>query len=202
MSVNRNNVIGGFEDSIEKGQSTLTKSVKNNINDSAKSVKGQLLGASDSSQKATADQGTNEVGSAATDPNQSQMTDEERKEFLSNLYGKNDNSPKNTGGDGKKPQKGAGSVKQALGIPQNDPNKGKTPEEIAKIEALRKQLHSDYYQDLLNKSKTKEEPVAEKLEREEEEQKMAELDEKKKKPSELPKTVKQGTAESTVGVAG
>ena len=199
-SVNRNRLVGGFEDTFERGQSSIKKSTKNSVNDFAKSTKNQIMG--NSSQTPPADQGTNESGDSGQSSDQPQMTDEERVEFLKDLYGKNNNSNDNSNDNQKKAQKGTGDVTQALGVPQKDPNEGKTPEEIVKLEALRKQLHGDYYQDLLNKSKQKEEPVAEKLEREEEEKKMSELEEEKKKPSELPKTVKQGTAESVVGASG
>lgn len=202
MSTNRNRMIGGFEDAFEHGKATVQNSVKTTTHDFAKTAKNQVVG--DSSQQSSQNQGTNEAGSAKQNSQQSQMTDEERVEFLSNLYGKNDanKNVNSSGNDQKKPQNGAGDVKQALGIPQKDPNEGKTPEEIAKIEALRKQLHSDYYQNLVNRPKPKEEPVAQKLEREEQEERMAEIEEEKKKPKELPRTVRKGTGESVVGVAG
>src|SRR3989344_2913520 len=88
----------------------------------------------------------------------------------------------------------------AFGIPQKDPNEGKTPEELAKIEALRKQLHGEYYESLTNRKKGAEEHVTEKLEREKEEKKLSELEEEKEKPPPLPATVKQGTGEKMVGV--
>lgn len=199
MSTNRNRMIGGFEDAFEKGHASVKKSAVNSANDFTNTVKSQVTG--DSSQNPPQEQGTNESGSAMQNSGQPQMTDEERVEFLSNLYG-NSNKKNKDSSDQKKTQNGAGDVKQALGIPQKDPNEGKTPEEIAKMEALRKQLHSDYYQDLLNKTKPRSEGVAEKMEREEEEEKMAELEEAKKKPSELPQTVRKGTGESVVGVSG
>src|SRR3990170_4474488 len=56
---------------------------------------------------------------------------------------------------------------KALGIAPKDPNAGKTPEELRKIEALRKQLHGQYYDKMVNPQKSPEEPVAEKIERQE-----------------------------------
>jgi len=192
-------MIGSFEDAFERGQSSVKKSTVNSANDFTNTVKSQVIG--DSPQKSLQEQGTSESGTAMQNSQQSQMTDEERVEFLSNLYGKS-NSKNTDSSDQKSSQKGAGDVKQALGIPQKDPNEGKTPEEIAKMESLRKQLHSDYYQDLVNRPKSIDEPVVEKLEREEQEEKMAELEESKKKPSELPRTVRKGTGENVVGVSG
>ncbi len=93
------------------------------------------------------------------------------------------------------------TVKNALGIPEIGSNQ-KTPEELAKIEALRQQLHGQYYQDLTNPQKAPEENVTEKLEREDQEKKMADLETDKEKPPPLPATVKQGTGENVVGVSG
>ena len=194
-------MVGGFEDTFERGQSVVTKSVKNSANDFAAAAKSQITGSS--SPDPAGEQGTNESGSSAQNPSQSQMTDQERVEFLSDLYGKG-NSKNNSGSSQKNSQKGTGDVTQALGIPQKDPYEGKTPEEIAKIEALTRQLHSNYYQELMEKSKPKNEPVAEKLEREEEEKKMTELNENNNEMTSPinPQMVKQGTGEhmqSTVG---
>lgn len=65
-------------------------------------------------------------------------------------------------------------------------------EDAQKIEQLRKQLHQMYYEDFTKKAEgkdqKKEEPVAEKLEREEHEAKQQEMkkDEEKKKKEEVP----------------
>lgn len=199
MNHNRNRVIGGFEDAIESGQSTIKKSTKNTAKDFANSTKNQVSGSQ--SQQTQSDQGTNEAG-GSQNQNQSQMTDKDREEFLSNLYGKSDNK-KNNSGSTNDPKKGSGPASQALGVPQKDPHKGKTPEEIAELEVVRKQLHSDYYQNLVNRPKPKDEPVAEKLEREKQEEKMAELQDEKKKPkSILPPGTKQGTGEMQPGAVG
>jgi hypothetical protein len=200
MSNNRNRMIGGFEDTFERGQSAVAKSVKSTASDFASSTKSQLTGFSS---QQPADQGTNEAGSSVQNSDQSQMTDQERVEFLSDLYGKG-NGKNNSSNSQKNTQKGAGDITQALGIPQKDPYEGKTPEEIAQIESLRRQLHSDYYQDLLNKSKSNDEPVAEKLEREEEEKNMAALTENKDdlNPAINPQMVKQGTGERVLSTVG
>jgi len=201
MSNNRNRMIGGFEDNFERGQSAVTKSTKNAVGDFVGAAKSQITGSSPQTQ--VGEQGTNESGSSTQDSNQSQMTDQERVEFLSDLYGKS-NSKSNSNSSQKTSQKGTGDVTQALGVPQKDPYEGKTPEEIAKIEALTRQLHSNYYQELMEKSKPKDEPVAEKIEREEEEKKMTELNENSNEMTSPinPQMVKQGTGEhmqSTVG---
>ena len=204
MSTNRNNVIGGFEDAIEKGHSGIKSSVTKTAGNFANTTKNQIIAGSNNSSQQGA--GTNEAGNSPSDPSQSQMTDEQRVEFLSNLYGgsNSNESSKNDINDEKKQQKGAGEVKQALGIPIKDPYEGKSPEDIAKIKALEKKLHSEYLQDLINRARPKEEPVTEKLEREEEEKKMAELVEESKKPSAPinPQVTRQGTGERVGNTIG
>ncbi len=106
---------------------------------------------------------------------------------------------------GEKPHDGAPTtketIKNAMGIPEiaTDP---RTPEELAKIEALRGQLHGEYYQKLTKPQQQEEESVVDKLEREDQEKKMEDLETQKEKPPPLPSTVKQGTGENVVGVSG
>jgi hypothetical protein len=191
-----NNVIGGtFEDAIETGQTALKNAAKQAVTDTAKAVKSQITGSQ--SQAQPNDQGSNEAGKAAAGQ---QMSDDSAKQFLRDLYGKSDSSNKNS--NQKTPPKGSGPVAQALGLPQSDPNAGKTPEELAKLQALRNQLHHDYYQNLVNRPKPKEEPVAEKLEREKQEEEMEEFAKEQKKPASINPAMKQGTAESVVGASG
>jgi hypothetical protein len=207
--MSRNRVIGSFEDAIEQGQQAVKSGVKQGVTDFAQSAKGQITGSQSSpsqgshqTQAAPSDQGSNEHG--ASNPSaqqQSQKTDEERVEFLKDLYGKNDHSS-GSKTDKSDPKKGSGSVAQAVGVPQKDPNEGKTPEEAAKLQALRIQLHQNYYQNLVNRPKSKDEPVTEKLEREEREAKMAEFQTQKEKPPPINPTVKQGTGENVVGASG
>ena len=198
--MSNNRIIGGFEDTFEKGKSTISDTTKKTASDFASTTKSQLTGSTNSS-NLQSDNGSNEQLAQSPTQNQPQMSDQDRVEFLRNLYGKSSDDKSKTKDLGNN-QKQNATVAQVLGSPQKDPNEGKTPEEIAKIEALRRQLHSDYYQSLVNRPKLAEEPVAEKLEREKQEEKFEELEKQKKKPSPLPVTVKQGTAESVVGVSG
>ncbi len=92
------------------------------------------------------------------------------------------------------------TIKAAMGIP--DVGGQKTPEEMSKMQALRSQLHGEYYQKL-TKLQKQEETVVDKLEREDQEKKMADLETDKDKPKPpINPTMKQGTAESSVGVSG
>ena len=123
------------------------------------------------------DNGTNEPANQ----NQSKMSDDQAKSFLKDLYGKTK--------DEKELDKRAKE------------NEGKTPEELTKLENLRKQLHQDYYQSLTPKPKQEERP-AEKIEREEQQERWELVQKEKKKPAPLPANVKQGTGEKVVGVSG
>jgi hypothetical protein len=194
-------MIGGFEDAVERGQSAVKKSAKQTASDFGSTVKGQITGSQNTVPTDNSGNGTNEQASAGQNQQQDpQMTDADRVEFLKNLYGKSDHSSKTK--NDKPKLNNSGPITQVLGVPQKDPNEGKTPEEIAKIQALRSQLHQDYYQETFNRPKPKEESVTEKLEREEQTKQFEDLEEKKKKPAPLPATVKQGTGESVVGISG
>ncbi len=200
-------VIGGFEDigeaAAEAGQAVVNQA-KKQATGFAKTAQGQITG--NQSLPNQNQQGTNEQGSAA----QQKMSDDQAKQFLKDLYGPSqprgqDKSlpSQNQGNQAQNQNQNQNSnmVSDALGLPQTDPNKGKTPEEIVQIETLRKQLHSDYYQSL-TKPKQQEERVSEKLEREDQEKQMEDLEKEEKKPQALPVTVKQGTGETMVGVSG
>ncbi len=192
---------------LETGQATLKNASKQTAKDFASSAKSQITGtnagAQSSNSNSQSDQGTNEAGNSAQ---QQQKTDDQAKQFLKDLYGPT--KPKGKG-DAKDPAnnkvnnsgQSANPVVNALGLPDIHAQ-AKTPEELAKIEALRKKLHSDYYQNLINAAKSKDEPVAEKLEREEQQEKFEEIQKQKEKPAFINPTIKQGTAESVVGVSG
>ncbi len=180
---------------LETGQNTV-KSVgdaaKQGVKSTASSTVSQVTGKS-------VGQGVNEV--AAAQAAQQKMSDDQAKDFLKGLYGKSDPLKKNMSSSSS--SNNSNPVAQALGVKPKDPNAGKTPEEIAQMLRLRMQLHSsEYYQPLVNPRKQKEEPVAEKLEREKKEEQFELAEKEKKKPPKLPVTVKQGTGEMQPGVAG
>jgi len=194
---------------IERGQSSIKSGVKSAVKGTKKQVKdfgeeaiGQLSG-TDSKIK---DPGTSEQGSNATvqDP---QMSDEEAKEFLQDLYGVK-NSKNTKAGDSKptdnKKSNNTVSAKQSFGFSANDPTQGKSPEELAKIQAIKGRLHKDeYFDPTFNPKREDVESFKEEQEREEHEKKMEDLEEKNKlKNQNLGPTVKQGTAERVVGVSG
>ena len=71
--------------------------------------------------------------------------------------------------------------------PANAPadSQNKTPEELANLELIRKELHAAYYQSLVNPPKQEEESVVEKIERENEEETVDLQQKKMEKPPEL-----------------
>jgi len=108
---------------------------------------------------------------------------------------------------GEKPKNNAPTTKEtikaAMGIPDVlSPNNQKTPEEEAKMEALRGELHGEYYRKLIRPQQQQEESVVEKIEREDQEKKIEDFETQKEKPPPLPATTKQGTGENVVGVSG
>lgn len=186
---NMNNMMGGFEDIFEKGQSAASDAVKKAVTDTANSAKGQILGGQASTSGAPSDHGSNEAGNSTQ--NQPQMSDEERVRYLKDLYGPSVSK------SGKTESKPNVSIKDALGLPEL--NK-KSPEEEAKEEAVKQQLHQEYFRSLTARPRH-EESVVDKLEREDHETQMAELESKKDKPTPINPSVKTGTGE-TVASSG
>lgn len=204
-----NNIIGGtFEDAIEKGQATVKNAAKQTVSDFANTVKTQVTGsqqAPNSNPQSDTGTGTNEQANN----NQGKMSDTQAKKFLQDLYGSSDpnsGQEKSTDPNGSKKPTNSGlpqnPLAKAAGMIPSDPNKGKSPEDLAKIESLRRQLHGQYYEELTAQRKPAEESVTERIEREDEEKKMELFEKDKKKPPPLPATVKQGTGESVVGMSG
>lgn len=114
-----------------------------------------------------------------------------------------EDSPDNKKSSQKKtPLKPTSNLKQ-----QVKPDPQKTAEEQAKITKVRQELHSSYYQNLINRPKPKEERTAEKVEREEKEEvaeKQQLFIEKKKKEEEASAlaNVRRGTVETIKGIGG
>lgn len=191
---------GMFGEILEQGRNTaqnMRKAVVQGASQTAKTAVGQVTG---SGQPAPAQQGSNEAANKAA---QKQMSDDQAKQFLKDLYGPS----KPQGTDAKNPQKTAGSgasqslIQQAAGITPRDSNEGKKPEEIAHMQSLRSTLHQEYYQNLINPQKPEEESVTEKLEQEEQVKQLEEIEKQKKKPDPLA-AVKKGTGETMVGASG
>lgn len=199
---------GGFEDIGEAAQEAggaVVKTVQKQAQNAVKTAVGQVTGNQSQNSSPNNQNGTNEQAAAA----KQQMSDDQAKQFLKDLYGPSkpqdrslpNNQNQNSNQTSQSQNQKSNPVADALGLPQSDPNKGKSPQDLAEIESLRRQLHSDYYQ-TLTRPKQREETVMAKLEREDQEKQMKEIEEEKKKPQALPQTVKQGTGEKMVGVSG
>lgn len=186
-----NNPLGSFEENIEQGVRSASDSAKKQVTAFGKTAIGQVTG---SQQPQAPSDSTTQSG---------KMSDEDAKKFLKDLYGPtNPTVEKKEDKEKPKEQPKPESLQTiATGTSPKNPNEGKKPEEIAQIESLRRQLHGDYYQTLVNRPP--EEHVAEKLEREDTEKKISEFEEEKKKPKTvLPPGTKQGTGETSPGAVG
>lgn len=188
----------GFGEILETGQGAVknaAKSTKQGAQNFAKTAVGQIAGNQSSTPQN--DQGTNEAVTAQ----QKQMSDDQAKQFLKDLYGPTkpqESSASNNSQAKTAAQQGSNQnlIKQAAGVTP------KNPQEIAKMQSLRNTLHQEYYQNLINPQKPEEVSVTDKLEREEQVEEFEEIEKEKKKPSKLPQTQKVGTGEKMVGVSG
>lgn len=116
----------------------------------------------------------------------------DNEEFIKGLYGRSEN-PQKESSDKSNEVKDEEFKKQI---------KDKTPEEQKKLLELRQQLHSQYYQNLVNPPKQQEERPAEKVENEKK-QEMVDLQKKEdKKPQPLAVTREQNKAEQFRGASG
>ncbi|MBI2032833.1 MAG: hypothetical protein HYV38_01760 [Candidatus Levybacteria bacterium] len=120
---------------------------------------------------------------------QKKMSDEDAQKFLKDLYG-----PSNPDSANQPPiQKDANIAAQT----------SKDKEKLKVVDAsLKQMLHNQtYFDPTFNRPKSEEERPVEKVEREEQEGKMEELQKAKEKPDPL-QNVKTGTGERAVGVSG
>ena len=108
----------------------------------------------------------------------SQSSQDEKKDFVKDLYG------------------------DAPSISQEEIQR-KELEDKQKVEVLSQRLHGEYYQRLVSPPKAKEDRPAEKVEREQQEEKW-ELEKKEAKKPKLPRSamIQQGTAELHKAVSG
>lgn len=118
-----------------------------------------------------------------------QQTKAQTEEVVKHLYGAKDASQNN-------------HASIAEGAQGESKDSKRTPEEIQKIEQLRKQLHGQYYQSIINPPKQQEERPVEKVEREQQEQQMELIEKEKKKPQPIAVQRAKNTTESFRGVSG
>ncbi len=124
-------------------------------------------------------------------------SDEERKEFLKRLYGKSETSNLD---QAEKDQKDKGKSLKDNEFERQIANK--TPQEQEQLRQLRKALHGEYYQQLVNPKRQEEERPAEKVEKEKKIE-MQELEQKKaERPPPLPIQRAQERVEKFPGASG
>lgn len=87
---------------------------------------------------------------------------------------------------------------------QLKPDPAKAAEEQATLSKVRQELHANYYRNLVNRPKPKDERAAEKVEKEEKEEEQVEFakEQKKKKEDLALANVRRGTAETLKGIGG
>ena len=170
--MNQNDVLGEI---LEQGQSLVKKggkAVKSSVSDTAKAAVGQITGDNVSQDNSGQNQDVRTGVDAANKA--------ETEELVKGLYAKS------------KP--GSQTAQTPQGVKEADDKQ--------KLEKLRQELHGQYYQNLVNRPKPKEERPAEKAEREEK-QKMADLQEKEaKKPVSLAVQRAQQSTEKYRGASG
>ncbi len=190
-------VLGNFEDEIEKG-------VKRQFKQTAQAVKGQFSSQKPSSAQPSGGQatGSTDVGTSeqggGTQQSQQSTTDQFAKEFIEDMYAPTANNQQPTN-DGQQT-----GNKQPSAYFQQLTQKGKTPDEAQKLEALRKKLHEEMYYIPLTKrqQRQEEERPAEKVEREKMEELKLEDEKKKKEPPPLAVQMAAQKAEKFPGVSG
>lgn len=194
--------------SFDEGLENLEKGAVAQVKATVKAVVGQVgAGQGSQPQQASSDSGTNESTSAspvadanAALPSQ-QQSNQQTQEVVNAMYASSN------------PNKQHGlSPKTDSGKEQKEPSEffkkqiddGKTPEEAAKIEAIRNQLHkTDYYDPLVNRKPVGQEHKEE--EQEKEEEKMEELqveDNKKKQDDDIALRQAQQKTEKFPGASG
>lgn len=170
----------GFEN-LEKGLSQQAKAT-------VKAVAGQA-GVSQGSQSQVSDQGSNEAAVQAAQQAQQAaiQSDEATREEVAAFYAPS--NPNEKHGLSPQPESG-GDAKEPSDFFKKQLDAGKTPEEAAQLEALRKKLHDeDYFIPLTERKPAEEEQEEEK--KEEEQEKMEELQVKEQKKKQDDEVIKQ-----------
>ncbi len=168
--------IGNLGKQVGKG---IVEETKKSVKGAASQVTGiERAGEKKEGEKQPAQSQKNEQKAGEQTPNKA-GTD---KDFVKGLYGKSGNQSQETAK--------TAQAQTAQKIAEENPER--TPEEVQKMVQLRQQLHKEsYYDPTFNRPKPKEETVAEKIEKEDEEKKMKELEVAKKQEKKKPIAVDQ-----------
>ena len=152
-------------------------------------VFGEVLEQTASAVKQTGQAVASQLGVPVPPSDNSAAQDASNEDIVESLYGKS--------------QGQSATAAQPAQPPVNAPNPtAKNPEELAKMEVVRKGLHDEYYQQLVNPQKPQEETVVDKIEREKQEE-MVDLQQKElEKPPPLAVQNAQRKTEGNPGTTG
>ncbi|MDP2649236.1 MAG: hypothetical protein Q8P10_00170 [bacterium] len=176
----------------------LGKGIVEETKKTAKGTVSQVTGIEKAGENAEKKDVQPQIKQEQKDQTQASSGQAEDKDFVKMLYGKSENQQVEKPQNPQNPQ-----VQTAQKIAEENPEK--TPEEVQKMVQLRQQLHKEsYYDPTFNRPKPKEETVQEKLEKEDDEKKMKELEVVKKEEKKKPIAVDQAErkTEAFRGVSG
>jgi hypothetical protein len=180
---------------LDEGMENLEKGFVNQVKTNVKAVAGQM-GSGSTGQQGSSDAGSDEAAKQAT-LQSDQATREEVAAFYapSNPHEKHGLSPLDENG---KP------VKEPSDFFKKQIEEGKTPEEAAKLEGIRQQLHrTDYYDPLVQrKPAEEEEKEEEKVEAEEKQMEELQQEDQKKKDDDIALKQSQQKTEKFPGASG
>lgn len=188
---------------IDEGVENIEKGIIGQIKTNVKAVAGQM-GAGSNSQTAS-DQGTSESGQDGVQQATPQ-SDQQTKEVVNAMYAPSSPNEQHGLSSGAALPVGESGkeIKEPSEFFKKQIEEGKSPEEAAKLEAIRNQLHkTDYYDPLVNRKPIEEEHKEE--EKVEEEEKMEELqveEQKKKQDDDIAIQQAQQKTEKFPGASG
>ncbi len=157
---------------IDEGIENIEKGAIQQVKTTVSAVAGQAGVGANNSQPVAGDVGTSEAGQQQIQQSTPQ-SDQATKEEVAGFYAPTHPDEKH--------RLSVGAKKQSEFF-EKQIKEGKMPEEAAKIEAIRNQLHkTDYYDPLVNRKPVEEEHKEEKKEKEEEKMEELQVEDKKKK---------------------
>lgn len=189
---------------LEGGVSQVKQKAKQAPSSIVKSVITQVTGKSPSdghssaaTASSTSDKSADDKSAQAHQANTDMVRDMYAPSESQNSNLKSQNSGEQENGEATESQKAASK------FIQEKIEDGMTPEEAQKIYSLRRQLHNEYYQKLINYSKQQpEERTAEKVEKEKEEDARMNLEEQKKKDTPIAVQMGANRTEKFPGASG
>lgn len=189
---------------LEGGVSQVQQQAKKAPSDIANAVISQVTG------KSSTDSGSNEVAQAKVkaqvQQQQQAASHQANEDMVKELYaptGDKASGQSESQESHESKEKSTESQKAASKFIQEKIEEGMSPDEAQKLYSLRRQLHNEYYQKLINYKKGQpEERVAEKVEKEKEEDDRMNLEEQKKKDTPIAVQMGANRTEKFPGASG